>query len=206
MDKSLLLEGKIAQAAERVRNGEVVAFPTESFYGLAVNPFSPDSLRILYRIKQRPHHKAILVLVDSIEMLRPLVKNIPTCYQSLMSRFWPGPLTLLFPAAESVPQHLLGDSPNIAIRISSHPVAYRLCQLAGMPITATSANISGLPPADCAAAVWDIFGEQINYILDGGQTEGKAPSSIVGQRDGRLLSVRDGQIPFPRILESLSES
>ncbi len=183
-----------------IEQGGVVAFPTETYYGLAVNPFSEAALTRLFEIKGRPCHKAVLVLVHDQEQLAQLVQEVPLSLRPLLKVFWPGPLTLVFPARPELSLLLTGGTGTVGVRVSSHPVAALLLSSLRIPITATSANISGQTPATTAAQVEAQFGTDVDFILDGGETPGGKGSTLVGcGADGGCLLLRDGVIPFSRI-------
>ena len=191
---------ELNRAAKLLASGGVVAFPTETWYGLAVDPFDPQALSRLFAVKARPPEKPVLVLIGSHRDLDLLVSGIPEPYFALMEQFWPGPLTLVFPARKELPRQLTAGSETIAIRYSPHPVAQALVTCYGRPITATSANRSGQPACASAAEVRAALGPSLDLILDGGATPGGAGSTIVRYGHGRLKCLRDGQLDFDRIL------
>lgn len=195
-----LIEKNLNQAVTVLRQGGVVAFPTETFYGLAVDPFNKDALKKLFSIKKRSLKKPILVLVHNIEQLAILTDHIPEIYSPLIKKYWPGPLTLIFDAGLSVNPLLTGDSGTIGVRISPHPVALQLCKAWGNPVTATSANVSGKHPARNPKEVVDTFGKKIDFIIDGGVTPAQSCSTIVSSKDEDLILIRKGLIDFQRIL------
>jgi len=179
----------------------VVAFPTETSYGLAVDPLHPAALARLFALKGREEGKPVLVIVDDLAQLAGLTAWIPPVYRPLMARFWPGPLTLVFPAASAgLPALLTGGTGTVGARVSSHPVAARLVRAVGRPITATSANLSGLLPAASALEVIAQLGHGVDLVLDGGCTPGGPGSTVAGLRDGVLCLLRAGVIPFVEIL------
>lgn len=187
------------RAVAVLNNGGVVAFPTETFYGLAVDPFNPLALNHLFALKQREISKPILTLVDDRESLSVLVQEIPTLYEPIMDVFWPGPLTLIFPARVNLPTLLTAGTSTIGIRQSSHPFARQLLRAFGMPITATSANISGRTAAVDAFEVKSQFGDKIDMVFDGGRTPGVGGSTIIGLKGGKLILIREGAIAFKEI-------
>ncbi|KPJ99682.1 MAG: translation factor Sua5 [Desulfobacterales bacterium SG8_35] len=189
------------RAVAVLNGGGVVAFPTETYYGLAVDPMNPLALSHLFSIKQRDISKAILTLVDDRESLSSLVQDIPSLYEPLMKEFWPGPLTLIFPARVNLPTLLTAGTSTIGVRQSSHPFARQLLRAFGRPLTATSANVSGGPAATDAYEVKAQFGSKIDMIFDGGRTPGAAGSTIIGLEAGRLKLIRAGVIPFKEILQ-----
>jgi L-threonylcarbamoyladenylate synthase len=181
--------------------GGIVAFPTETFYGLAVDPFNEKALSDLFRLKGRPLHKPFLVLIQDETQLLSLASSIPPAYRPLMQAFWPGPLTLVFPAVARLSSVLTGDDDGIGVRISPHPVARAFGQMWGRPMTATSANLSGMPAARTADEVRQFFGDAVNCILDGGQTPGGMSSTVVGLHQGELQLIRAGVIEFSSLIE-----
>ncbi len=182
--------------------GGVVAFPTETFYGLAVDPYNEKALTDLFRLKGRPCHKPFLVLIQNESQLPSLASSIPPAYRPLMEAFWPGPLTLVFPAVTTLSSMLTGNGAGIGVRISPHPVARIFGQMWGRPMTATSANLSGMPAARTADEVRRFFGNGIACILDGGQTPGGMSSTVVGLYQEKLQLIRAGAIDFSSLIEA----
>jgi L-threonylcarbamoyladenylate synthase len=168
----------IAAAAAVVEAGGLVAFPTESFYGLGADALDSDAVARVFEAKGRPEHKALLVLVDSIDMAAGLAARVSDGARALMARYWPGPLTLVLEAADRVPAGLTGGGSTIGVRMPGHAVARALVRSAGRPITAPSANPSEAPPALTAAAVREYFEGRVELILDGGTTAGGAGSTV----------------------------
>ena len=192
-------EPVILKAVSILRQGGIVAFPTETYYGLAVDPFNPDALRRLFATKKRITQKPILTVVNSRQQLSPLILDIPPLFQILMDRFWPGPLTLIFKGSQYLPPLLTGHTGTIGVRWSSNLVACRLAAFFGNAVTATSANLSGGKPAVTAAECNRYFGSGIDMVIDGGTTPGGRGSTLVGIEKGRLRLLRDGVIPFADI-------
>jgi len=156
----------------------LVAFPTESFYGLGADARLASAVARVFAVKGRPESKPLLVLVDSAASAEALCREIVGGARELMARHWPGPLTLVLPAAPALPEALTAGTGTIGIRVPGHPVALALVRAAGMPLTAPSANPSGESPPSSAAAVRGWFDGQIEVILDGGPTAGGAPSTV----------------------------
>jgi len=197
-------EEDLNRAVAVLNSGGVVAFPTETYYGLAVDPLNPLALNHLFTLKQRKISKPILTLVNDPGSLFSLVREIPDVYTPLMERFWPGPLTLIFQAKLNLPTLLTANTSTVGIRQSSHPFAQHLVQGFGRPITATSANISGRHAAIDAHQVRVQFGDKIDLIFDGGRTPGVIGSTIIGQSGNSLKLIREGMISFEEILQSVS--
>ncbi|MEE4314295.1 MAG: L-threonylcarbamoyladenylate synthase [Desulfofustis sp.] len=186
----------LANAAALIAAGGIVALPTETSYGLGVDPFNEQALKRLFAVKQRPRHKPVLVLIDGIEWLPQLAAATPACYRPLLAAYWPGPLTLIFPAVSRLSPWLTGATATVGIRVSSDPVANRLCRAVGGPITATSANISGTEPARSAEQIYHQFGDMIDLILDDGERNGGKSSTVITQDGGKLRLIRAGRIDF----------
>ncbi len=186
-----------------LREGQVVAIPTETFYGLAVDPRNEAALKRLFHVKHRPPEKPVLLLIGSEKDLASWVSFVPPLARRLMKRFWPGPLTLVLPAKEGLPFLLTAHTGKIAVRQSPHPVVRAITQRFG-PVTGTSANLSGAPPARRAEEVWQNLPE-VDLIVDAGETQGKSPSTIldVSQDPPRLL--REGEISLAELERVLRE-
>ena len=169
----------IEKAAQWILQGKVVAFPTETFYGLGADALDAEALQKIFRVKQREEDKPLLLLVADQAWLSGLVRDIPPRAGPLMERFWPGPLTLVFEASPHLPSLLTANTGKIGLRISSHPVAQALVRVVGRAITATSANVSGQPAASEAGEVFRSLGKRVGVILDGGKTAGGLGSTVV---------------------------
>jgi len=195
----------LARAVEALARGGLVAFPTETWYGLAVDPFNPQALARLFAVKKRPAIKPVLVLIAHRRELGRLVRSVPPLYYGLMERFWPGPLTLVFPARNDLPDQLTAGSGTIAVRYSPHPLALALIDHFGGPVTATSANKSGQPPCASADEVCQALGTAPDVVLDGGVTRGGKGSTIVCCRQDRLVCLRDGQLDFATVLDQVGQ-
>lgn len=190
----------LSAASRVISQGGVVAFPTETYYGLGVDPFNAEALSRLFAIKARPVEKAVLVLIRDRQQLPLLAAQMVPVFQPLLDRFWPGPLTLVFPARPDLSKLLTGGTGTVGVRVSSHPVAARLLSAYGGPVTATSANVSGQPPATTAAQVKAQFGNAVDCILDGGPTPGGPGSTLIGcTDDGQCRLLREGVVAFSQV-------
>ncbi len=203
-DKEHLLKNNINQAADILKAGGLVAFPTETYYGLAVDPFNINSLEKLFKVKKRSFIKPILLLVSQRSQLDLLTDSVSDAHLVLMNHFWPGPLTLLFPAKGDLPELITGRTNTVGVRQSPNPVAQDLLLSFGGPLTATSANISGQKPAVCADEVEKYFGTDVDYIIDGGKTPGGLGSTLVGYKEEKLEVIREGQVLVKLIEEVIS--
>ncbi|MFO7605312.1 MAG: L-threonylcarbamoyladenylate synthase [Desulfurivibrionaceae bacterium] len=199
----VVTDQELARAAAVIGGGGVVAFPTETFYGLAVDPSNAAALDRLFRLKKRSPDKPVLVLIDEIATLSELVSEIPDNYRKLMDQFWPGPLTLVFPGRARLHGQLVDSDHTVGVRLSSHPLARRLAGAAGGTITGTSANPSALPAAVTADQVQEMFPAGIDYIVDGGRVPGGTGSTIVGLEAGELKLIRPGIISYREIVAAV---
>jgi len=194
-------ERDFEHALQCLRQGGIVAYPTETFYGLAVDPENEQAITALYALKGREEQKPISLIIQDVTQLSSLACSFPEGYKSLIDSFWPGPLTLIFPAQKHISSVLTGGGRSLAIRISSHPVARKLCESWGGALTATSANISGEAPLVSAQDIHDMFGEKLSFVLDGGLTPGGQGSTIVhcSDREKECTVIREGVISISKI-------
>ncbi|HCL81932.1 MAG TPA: threonylcarbamoyl-AMP synthase [Nitrospiraceae bacterium] len=176
-----------------LEKGGIVAYPTESFYGLGVKYDIEPALKRLYEIKQRPKEKAMPLIIGSVEQLPLLTDYISDSAKELMAKFWPGPLTVLFNARGGLSGYITSGN-KTAVRIPGESFALELAKAAGFPITATSANISGMPPAACASTVTDYFADAVDLIIDGGGTKGGLPSTIIDSTGSAPRILRRGAV------------
>jgi len=180
----------IAQAAGILRAGGIVAYPTETVYGLAVDPFSEAALRRLMEAKGRPETNPILCIIAGAEQLDALVAEVSPKARRCMDRFWPGPLSLVLPRKEGVPDLLTAGSGRVCVRCPDHDDARALCAAFGGPITSTSANRSGEP---AVSDLDDLYLEDIALALDAGPLPPSPPSTVYDPDAGKVL--REGAIP-----------
>jgi tRNA threonylcarbamoyl adenosine modification protein (Sua5/YciO/YrdC/YwlC family) len=171
--------GLIAYAAQQLRQGEVLGMPTDTFYGLAADPFNLRAVERVYDIKSRSRHKPLSLLIESVEQADALAKFLPTEFYLLAEHFWPGPLTLIVPAAPKLPLKVTANSGNVALRVPAAQIPLAVIRKAGVPITATSANLSGASECTTAAAVREQLAGRLNIIVDGGPSPRELPSTIV---------------------------
>ncbi len=188
------LESVLKNALQVLKNGGIIAYPTESFYALGVNTQNEDAVRRLYELKKRPADKPVPLIAGSREILKTLVKSIPPQAEFLMKEFWPGALTMVFDAAEGLPEGLTAGIGKVAVRIPGESFALSLAKAADFPITATSANHSGSSPAESADEVIKYFGETIDLIIDAGKTPGGKPSTIIDITVMPFKVLREGRV------------
>jgi L-threonylcarbamoyladenylate synthase len=176
------------------QNG-VIAVPTETFFGLAVNPFMEEALARLFALKNRAPEKPVLLLVDGPEMLRQVAREVPGRARRLMEKFWPGPLSIIVPSLPHLDWRLTGGTGTIAVRHPRQALTCRLIAALGFPITGTSANRAGGRPLVRADEVADEFGNGVDLILEAGPCPGGLPSTIVDVTGALPRLVRAGAIP-----------
>ncbi|MBI3595698.1 MAG: threonylcarbamoyl-AMP synthase [Nitrospirae bacterium] len=196
----------VEEAVQRIRSGGIIAFPTETFYGLGVDPFNATAVEQLFAVKGREPGKPILIVIDEFKRAEGIIGAVSPESWSLIRKFWPGPLTLLFAASSRLPSALTGGTGKVGIRIPSHPVALRLLRAVGQPITATSANRSGEPGATSASRVQETLGAHLDLIIDGGETPGGTGSTIVDTSFHPPRLIREGKIPFHEVIGCLGLS
>jgi L-threonylcarbamoyladenylate synthase len=183
----------VAAAAAAIARGEVVAYPTETFYGLAVDALNESALSKLRALKGRTAEKAFPLLVSGREMLASLCSGISPLAERLMAQHWPGPLTLALPARPGLPASIVADG-CVAVRVSPHPLGQALVVALGRPITATSANPAGAAPPRTASEVAVYFASPSCLILDGGATPGGQPSTLARVCGERVEILRQGAV------------
>ncbi len=180
------------EAAVRALKGKgVVAYPTETFYALGVRYDLGEALARLYALKGRPEQKAIPLIVSGPEMLEEIAATVSPKAMRLVELYWPGPLTLLFPAREGLPSYLVSEG-RVAVRQPGGEFALALVRAAGFPITSTSANLSGHPPAQDTETVREFFSQSLELVIDGGRTPGGLPSTILDITGDHPTLVREG--------------
>lgn len=170
---------ELFEAARILKEGGLVAFPTETVYGLGGNALDGDAARRIYEAKGRPSDNPLIAHISSMEELAPLVSRIPEAGQILAEKFWPGPLTMIFPKSDQVPLSTTGGLDTVAVRMPDDPVAQKLIRLAGVPVAAPSANTSGRPSPTTADHVWQDLNGKIEMIVDGGPVGIGVESTIV---------------------------
>ncbi|MGD0305693.1 MAG: L-threonylcarbamoyladenylate synthase [Candidatus Acidiferrales bacterium] len=193
----------IEYAAGFLKRGEVVAVPTDTFYGLSVDPFNLSSIEAVFRAKGRPETKALPILVNSVEQAITMVRDVPDVFLKLAHEFWPGALTLVVTATSRLPLKVTGNTGRVALRWANSPIITALIESAEGPITGTSANLSGFPSCSNAHQIVQQLGDRIPLILDAGDTGGSQASTIVRIDGDQWTIVREGKIPDADIHKAL---
>jgi L-threonylcarbamoyladenylate synthase len=184
----------IKKAAQIILRGGLIAAPTETFYGLAADSSNEFALKRIFQVKKRDEGKPILLLIADRSWLKGLVQDISPLAERLMSKFWPGPLTLVFEASPQVSPLLTAGTGKIGIRLSPHPVTQALVQAVGRAITGTSANLSGQPVILAAREVFRSLGKSLDAVIDGGKTPGGPGSTILDVSEPSPQLIREGII------------
>ncbi len=192
----------VRDLASGLLGGAVMAYPTETFYGLGAAGFLERAVRKIFRIKKRDTAKALSVIASDLGMVVALAADLPSVARVLAEEFWPGPLTLVVAAAPGLPAHIVGPGRTIAVRVPPAPWLRNLTAELGQPLTATSANLSGAPPLSDPEDVTRTFWGKVDFIVDGGRTPGGAPSTIVDLTGREPRVLREGAIPAGRVLEA----
>ena len=169
----------INQAGEIIRQGGLVAFPTETVYGLGADALNEEAAAKIYAAKGRPSDNPLIAHIADLEMLKPLVEEIPPVAEKLMDAFWPGPMTLIFSKSNLVPRGTTGGLDTVAVRYPNHPIAQALIKAAGVRIAAPSANLSGKPSPTLGEHVIDDMDGRIDMIIDGGMVGMGLESTII---------------------------
>jgi L-threonylcarbamoyladenylate synthase len=196
----------LSRVTSALRQGRVVAYPTETLYGLGVDPFREEALERLYVLKGRPAEMPVSILVRDVAMLREVVQELPAQAMRLVEAFLPGPLTLVLHARPGLPERLTSGTGKVGVRISAHPFMQHLFASYGAPVTTTSANPSGRPDARDVKEILAYFPEGIDCILDGGPAPGVPGSTVVDGTGEAVVILREGAIPSTKILEALKGS
>lgn len=196
----------IKYAADQIRAGEVLGMPTDTFYGLAADPFNLRAVDRVYDIKTRSRHKPLSLLIESVDQAEELSKSLPEEFYALARRFWPGPLTIIVKAGSRLPLKVTANTGNVALRVPNAKIPLAVVAAAAIPITATSANLSGASECTTAHQVREQLNERVNIIVDGGISPRDVASTIVDLSDesGRWKIIREGAIPAEEISSLLA--
>lgn len=199
--------GLVTYIAEQIRSGQVLGMPTDTFYGLAADPFNLRAVDRVYDIKTRGRHKPLSLLIEDVDQAEELTKPLPDIFFLLARRFWPGPLTIIVKAAPRLPLKVTANTGNVALRVPASTIPLAVIKAAGVPITATSANLAGAAECTTAQAVKDQLKDRIPIIVDGGTSPRSVPSTIVDlSGDGEPMRIiREGAIAVQEINQLLGK-
>jgi tRNA threonylcarbamoyl adenosine modification protein (Sua5/YciO/YrdC/YwlC family) len=195
--------GVVDYAAGFIKRGEVVGIPTDTFYGLSVDPFNLSAIEAVFQVKGRPETKALPILVNSIEQAVTLIREVPDVFLTLAHKFWPGALTLVVEATHRLPLKVTGNSGRVALRWANSPIPTAIIDAVGGPITGTSANLSGFPSCTNAAQIVKQLGSRLPLILDAGDTGAVLASTIVRIDGDNWTLAREGALPEDEIVRAL---
>lgn len=194
-------EQNIEYAAELLKQGKIVGMPTETVYGLAANALDADAVRSIFVAKGRPQDNPLIVHISSMDMLLPLVKEVPEVAKLLAERFWGGPLTMIFPKSELVPDVTSGGLDTVAVRMPSSKAACALIEKSSLPLAAPSANLSGSPSPTTAKHVFDDMNGRIPLIIDDGASTCGVESTVICFKEGKIHILRPGGITAEMLAE-----
>src|ERR1700691_5740711 len=195
----------IRYAADFIRRGELVAIPTDTFYGIAADPFNLSAVDQIYRVKGRPETRALPILVNTSAQAISLSRDVPYTFHKLVAKFWPGPLTLLVEASTGVPLKVTANTGNVALRWPNSKIVNALIDLVKGPITGTSGNISGQPACATAVELLEQMGDRLPLIIDAGETPGNLASTIVKLEFDEWELMREGVISEQAIRACLED-
>jgi L-threonylcarbamoyladenylate synthase len=193
----------LANALAALAAGEAIVYPTETFYALGVDALSSKALERLFAIKGREPGKPVALIAADTAMAFAVACEVPAEAHVLAEAFWPGPLTLVLPAREGIPPALIGDDGGVGVRVSSHPLARALAAALRGPLTATSANLAGEPPAVEPAAALCTLGDQVKVFVEDGRLAGGAPSTVVAVGCPGIRVLRPGAVSERQLAAAL---
>jgi L-threonylcarbamoyladenylate synthase len=195
----------IRQVVQSLNRGNVVALPTDTFYGLAVDPVNLKAVDRIYDLKTRARHKPLSLLIAEVAQAYELARQIDSAFDRLAEKFWPGPLTIIVKAGSRLPLRVTANTGNLALRVPEAAIPRAVVSCLGLPITATSANLSGMQECTYASGVREQLGDKIPLIVDGGPTARNTATTIVDLSGGgnSWMIVREGAIPTHEIALTL---
>ena len=194
----------LPRIAETIAGGGIIAFRTDTFYGLGADPFNRRALQRIKQLKGREATKPILVVISDIDLIERFISERSRAFDLLAERFWPGALTLIGKAAPAVPDEVIAGTGTIGIRLPGDDNVRTLVRSCGGALTATSANASGADPARTAKEVESYFGPSIDLIVDGGEARVDLPSTVVDAVGSKPTLIREGEIPWAEIYELIA--
>ncbi|NIM59387.1 MAG: threonylcarbamoyl-AMP synthase [Candidatus Aminicenantes bacterium] len=195
IDPALAESDKVKNIARVLQEEGIIAYPTDTFYGLGASCFSKKAIQRIYNLKKREPLKPISIIISDINIVREIAKDIPTLFWKMAGEFWPGPLTLVLRASSALPRDLLGPRDSIGVRQTALAWIGGLLEETGFPITATSANVSGEKEISNPEIIRDSFFGLIDLIVDGGETRGALPSTVVDLTAAKPVILREGVVP-----------
>ena len=197
-------EAALEIASAAIINGSVISLPTDTFYALAADPFNLRAVEQIFQIKGRQDWKPLLLLIDSVDQAETIAQNIPDVFYEIAEEFWPGPLTLILPAANQVPLKITGGTGTVGMRIPNFTLTRLLVKAIDIPVVGTSANLSAHPACASADEVLRQLGGKIELVLDSGKLNSTAPSTILDLTKEPARIIREGAIPAKALEKYLS--
>jgi tRNA threonylcarbamoyl adenosine modification protein (Sua5/YciO/YrdC/YwlC family) len=195
----------VSYIADRIKAGQVVGMPTDTFYGLAADPLNLRAVDLVYDVKTRSRHKPLSLLIESVEQAEYLARPLPDAFYAITRKYWPGPLTIIVKASSRLPLKVTANTGNVALRVPAAKVPVEVIRAAGVPITATSANISGASECTTADGVRQQLGNRIGLIVDAGTSPRDVASTIINMSEPSRISIlRQGAIPESELAEFLN--
>lgn len=195
----------VSYVAEQIKKGQVAGMPTDTFYGLAADPLNLRAVDLIYDVKSRSRHKPLSLLIESVEQAEYLARPLPDVFYDITRKFWPGPLTIIVKASSRLPLKVTANTGNVALRVPAARIPVEIIRAAGVPVTATSANISGASECTTAEGVRQQLGSKIGLIVDGGTSPREVASTILDMSVmGKVTVLRHGAIPENELSEFLN--
>jgi L-threonylcarbamoyladenylate synthase len=194
-----VITSDLNQVKTALINGDIIALPTETVYGLAANIYLDSALEKVFKLKKRPSHNPLIIHISNAGILEQIAKNIPAKARELANVFWPGPLTLVLEKQDQIPNRITAGKPTVAVRVPNHPIALQLLESLNFPLAAPSANPFGSLSPTSAKHVALYFKEEINFILDGGPCFCGLESTIIGFENDKPILYRHGAISIEEI-------
>lgn len=197
------MDDELRKAASILNNDGVVVLPTETVYGVGTNSLSDKGLKKLYELKNRPVNKPISVLISNKEMINKVAKNITERQWKVISKFFPGPLTIVLDKQDYLSDILTAGLNTIGVRMPDNEIALKLIELVGVPLATSSANVSGEPAFTNLSSIQEVFKDKIDYYIDGGDSKIGVASTVVRVTDDDVIILREGTISKEQIEEAL---
>lgn len=190
---------KVIEVAQVIKSGGVIVCPTDTIYGLSGSPLIPESVERIYKIKGRAEHKPLLLLIADVSWVARVAEEVPPTFYPISEKFWPGPLTIVLKARESVPSILTAGTGNIGVRVPNHPFVLELLKECDSPIISTSANLSEGENIVQSSKIIELFQSRVDLIVDAGDLESAVESTVVSLVGNELKLLREGRIKFNEI-------
>lgn len=199
VNPEIVQDDKMDRVVKILKEGGMVVYPTDTFYGLGADCYREKALEMIYRLKKREYDKPIPLVISEMDTVRDICVDIPPAFKAMAQAFWPGPLTLILKASSRLPGLLLGKEGSIGVRMPDFYWVREMISRAGFPLTATSANISGKKGISQPEKIMEVFDGKVDLIVDGGKTPGGLPSTVVDLTSIKPQILREGAIPSVRL-------